>query len=89
MWEANQSWCQAIVFQVHEAIRYGVVKFLRENPMNIVDSCMLFILKNNMGWKDLIYKGAIEEMRVVELKVDGMHKELLKDTWIFNPTRIL
>ena len=48
-WETEQSRCQAIVFQVTEVEKYGVLKFLSENPMKIVDSCMLFIMKNNRG----------------------------------------
>lgn len=67
------------MFQVDEVERYGVLKFLSENPMKTVDSCMMFILRSNMSWKYSIYKGAIEEMQAVELEVDGMHKELLKD----------
>ena len=50
---------------------------------------MLFILKNNIGWKDSIYKGAIKEMWSVEIEITGMHKELLKDMQIINPTGIL
>lgn len=41
-----------------------------------------------MGWKDSIYKEAIEEIWSVETKVAGMHKELLKDMHVVNPTRI-
>lgn len=54
VWEANQSYCQASVFQVHEVEKYSVLKFLSENPMKTVDLCILFILKNNMSWKDSI-----------------------------------
>ena len=84
-WEADQSRCQAIMFQVHELERYGVLKFLSENPMKVVDSCLLFILKSNMGWKDSIYKVAIEEMWTMECGVTRMHKEILKDMQIINP----
>lgn len=57
--------------------------------MKVVHSCMLFILKSNMGWKESIYKGAIEEIRSVEAEITGMHKELTKDMQVINPTRIL
>ena len=49
---------------------------------------MLFILKSNMEWKESIYKGAIEEMQSVETEIVGMHKELLKDMQVVNPTGI-
>lgn len=60
IWEADENRCQAIEFQVHEVEKYEVLKFMNENPMKTVDSCMIFILKRNMGWKESIYKGAIE-----------------------------
>ena len=62
MWEADQNWCQAIVFQVHEVEKYRVLKFLNENLMKTMDSCILLILMRNMGWKESIYKEAIEKM---------------------------
>ena len=49
LWKFNEARCWEIVFQVQEVEKYGVIKFLAENPIKIVDSCMLFILKNNMG----------------------------------------
>ena len=62
VWETELGRCQAIVFQVTEVERFGVLKFLNENPMKNVDPCMLFILKNNMGWKESIYKETIKEV---------------------------
>ena len=49
VWEAELARCQALVFQVTEVERFGVLKFLNENPMKTVGPCMLFILKNNMN----------------------------------------
>ena len=47
--------------------------------MKTVDSCMLFILKSNMGWKELIYREVIEEMQSIENEIADMHKEIFKD----------
>lgn len=54
-----------------------------------MDSCMLFILKSNMGCKESIYKGVVQEIWSVEAEIIGMHKDLTKDMQIINPTRIL
>ena len=51
-WETKQSWCQVVVFQVIEVEKFGVLKFLNKNLMKNVDPCMLFIMKNNMSWKE-------------------------------------
>ena len=88
-WEIEQSRCQLVVFQVIEVEKFGVLKFLNENLMKNVDPYMLFIIKNNMGWKESIYKEAIKEMRAIDRKVTGMHEEILKDMRIVNPTGIL
>lgn len=88
-WETEQSRCQMVVFQVTEVEKFGVLKFLNKNPMKNVDPCMLFIMKNNMGWKESIYTEAIKEVRGIENKITKMHEELLKDTKIVNPTGIL
>jgi hypothetical protein len=61
-WESDRSRCQAIVFQISEVEKYGVPKFLNENPMKAVDPCMLFILKSNMIWKESMYREALREM---------------------------
>ena len=66
-----------------------MLKFLNENPMKNVDPCMLFIMKNNMGWKESVYKEAIKEMQAIKRKIVGMHEELLKDMNIVNPIGIL
>lgn len=87
-WEADQNQCQAIVFQVNEVAKCGVLKFLGENPMKTVDLCMLFILKSNMGLEESINREAIEEMQSVETEIARMHKKLLKDMNIVNPTWI-
>ena len=64
--EVEQGWCQAIVFQVTEVEKFGVLKFLNENPLKNVDPCMLFIIKNNMGWKEIVYKEAIQEVQGIK-----------------------
>ena len=69
--------------------RFKVLKFLNENPMKTVDPCMLFILKNNMSWKEAIYRGAIKEIQAIENKITDMHKELIKDMKIVNSMGIL
>ena len=87
--EAELARCQAMVFQVTEVEKFRFLRFLNENPMKTVDPCMLFILKNNMSWKDSICKEAIKEFRGIEDQVTEMHKELVKDMKIVNPTGIL
>ena len=62
VWETKLARCQAMVFQVIEVECFGVLKFLKENPMKTVDPCILFILKNNMSWKEAIYREAIKEI---------------------------
>ena len=57
--------------------------------MKIVDPCMLFILKNNMNWKETVYTEAIKEIKSIERKITDMHEELIKDMKIVNPTGIL
>ena len=49
---------------------------------------MFFILKNNMGWKESIYKEAIEKMQSIENEIVGIHKEIVKDMNVVNATRI-
>ena len=87
--ETEQSQFQAVVFQVTEVEKYGVLQFLGENPVKTIDSCMLFIMKHNMGWKESIYKEAIKEMQSIENKIFGMHDKLLKDMNIVNPIGFL
>lgn len=89
VWEVELSCCQAIVFQVIEVEKFGVLKFLNENPMKTMDPCILFILKNNMSWKESICKEAIKEVQGIEDKITEMHKELVKDMKIVNPMGIL
>lgn len=60
MWEADEGRGWVIVFQVQEVEKYGIMKFLYENPIKTVDPCMLFILKRNMNWKVSLYKVALE-----------------------------
>ena len=72
-----------------EVERFGVLKFLNENPMKNVDPCMLFIMKNNMGQKEVVYKETIKEVQGIESKITEMHEELLKDMKIVNPIGIL
>ena len=62
VWEEELARCQALVFQVIEVEHFGVLKFLNENPMKTVDPWMLFILKNNMNWKEAVYREAIKEI---------------------------
>lgn len=62
---------------------------MSENPLKTIDSCMLFILKNNMGWKESIYREAIKEMQSIENKIIEMHEEFLKDMSVVNPIGIL
>ena len=62
VWEIELARYQALIFQVTEVERFGVLKFLNKNPMKTVDSCMLFILKNNMSWKEVVYREAIKEI---------------------------
>ena len=50
---------------------------------------MLFILKNNMHWKEVVYKEVIKEVQGIESKITEMHEELLKDMKIVNPMGIL
>ena len=69
--------------------QFGVLKFLNENPMKIMDPCMLFILKNNMSWKEVIYREAIKEIQAIESKITDIHEELIKDMKIVNPMGIL
>ncbi len=88
-WEIGKNWCQAIVFQVTEVDKFRVLKFLNENPMKNVDPCMLFIMKNNIGLKELVYREAIKEVQGIENKIIGMHEELLKYMKIVNPIGIL
>ena len=88
-WETELARCQAVVFQVTEVEHFGVLKFLNENPMKNVDPCMLFILKNNMNWKEAIYKETIKEVQGIESRITDMHEELIKDMKIVNPTGIL
>ena len=57
--------------------------------MKVVDPCMLFILKNNMNWKEAVYREAIKEIQGIESKITDMHEELIKDMKIVNPTGIL
>ena len=57
--------------------------------MKNVDPCMLFILKNNMNWKESIYKETIKEVQGIENRIIEMHEELIKDIKIVNPTGIL
>jgi hypothetical protein len=89
VWETELGLCQAVVFQVTEVERFGVLKFLNENPMKSVDPCMLFILKNNMTWKETLYKEAIKEMQIIENKIAEMHEDLIKDMKVVNSTGIL
>ena len=89
VWEVELTHCQALVFQVIEIERFGVLRFLNKNPMKTVDPCMLFILKNNMSWKETVYREAIKEIQGIEGKVTDMHEELIKDMKIVNPTGIL
>jgi hypothetical protein len=49
VWETELAHCQAIVFQVKEVEKFGLLKFLNKNPMKSVDPSMLFMLKNNMN----------------------------------------
>ena len=49
-----------------EVKKFGVFQFLGENPMKTVDSCMLFIMKHNMGWKESIYKKLVKEMQSIK-----------------------
>ena len=76
-------------FQVMEVECFGVLKFLNENPMKNVDLCMLFILKNNLNWKEVVYKETIREVQGIEGKIIDMHEELIKDMKIVNPIGIL
>ena len=69
--------------------RFDILKFLSENPMKTVDLCMLFILKNNMNWKETVYREAIKEIKSIERKIIDMHEELIKDMKIVNPMGIL
>ena len=78
-----------MVFQVTEFEKFRVLKFLNENLMKNVDPYMLFIIKNNMGWKESVYKEAIKEVQGIEREVTGMHEELLKDMKVINPIWIL
>ena len=64
-WETELGRCQVVVFQVTKVEWFRVLKFLNENPMKNVDPCMLFILKNNMNWKEYIYKETIKEVQSV------------------------
>ena len=56
--------------------------------MKKTDSCMFLVLKNNMGWKESIYKETLKEMQSIENKIVEMHKELLMDMNIVNPIGI-
>ena len=89
VWETELGRCEVIVFQVAEVEQFGVLKFLNENPMRKVDPCKLFILKNNMCWKEAVYKEVIKEVQGIKSKITEMHKELLKDMKIVNPMGIL
>lgn len=89
VWEAELAQCQALVFQVTEVERFRVLNFLNENPMKNVDPCMLFILKNNMSWKEIVYRETIKEIQAIENKITDMHEELIKDMKTVNPTGIL
>ena len=88
-WETELGRCQAVVFQVTEVEWFRVLKFLNENPMKNVDSCMFFILKNNVKWKEAIYKETINEAQGIESRIIEMHEELIKDMKIVNPIGIL
>ena len=66
VWEVELAWCQAMVFQVIEVEKFGVLKFINKNPMKTMDPCMLFILKNNMNWKESICKEAIKEVQGIK-----------------------
>ena len=68
-WETELARCQAVVFQVTEVERFGALKFMNENPMKNVDPCMLFILKNNMHWKEAIYRETIKEVQGIESRI--------------------
>ena len=57
--------------------------------MKTVDPFMLFILKNNMSWKEVVYRETIKEIQGIERKITDMHEELIKDMKIVNPTGIL
>ena len=50
---------------------------------------MLIILKNNMNWKEMVYREAIKEIKGIENRIIDMHEELIKDMKIVNPTGIL
>lgn len=78
-----------VVYQVMELEHFGVLKFLNENPMKNVDPCMLFILKNNMSWKEVVCKETIKEVQGVKSRIIDMHEELIKDMKIMNPIGIL
>ena len=88
-WEAELGRCQTVVYQVTEVDRFGVLKFLNENPMKKVDPYMLFILKNNMSWKEAVYRETIKEVQSIESKITEMHEEIVKDMNILNPIGIL
>ena len=50
---------------------------------------MLFILKNNMNWTEVVYKETINEVQGVKIRITEMHEELIKDMKIMNPIGIL
>ena len=74
---------------MNEVEKFRVLKFLNENLMKNVDPYIFFIMKNNMSWKELVYKEAIKEVQGIESKITGMHEKLLKDMKIVDPTGIL
>ena len=78
-----------MVFQVIEVEHFGVLKFRNENPMKKVDLCMLFILKNNMHWKEAIYRETIKEVQCIESQITEMHEELIKYMKTMNSIGIL
>lgn len=87
--ELEEEKCVAICTQIREIEMYVVTQFLAENSMKLVDPCMLFILKQNFGWKSMMIKATISQVKAIEKEVLDMHANALKDIKIMNPVGAL
>ena len=77
-WETKKNWCQVVIFQVTEVEKFGVLKFLNENPMKNVDLCMLFIMKITWVGRSWFIRRQLKKCRASKAKLLECTKNSLK-----------
>lgn len=79
-WEKERVKWVAVLAQMNDVQKYGLVKFLAEKPVENLDDNVLYVLKKNVEWCNSIIGQGHEEstklLRGLTNLIDTIHKDL-------------